>query len=42
MNRLPYLPPVTELLPVGFDNELCVITTSTEPYNDNGNYDWGA
>lgn len=42
MNRYPYLPPTAELLPVRFDTELCVITTSNDPYNDLGDYDWGA
>ena len=41
MTRFPYIPPTTELLPIRFDSELCVITTSTESYEDNGDYDWG-
>ena len=26
---------------VRFDAGLCVITTSNEPYEDDGDYDWG-
>ena len=41
MTRYPYIPPTTELLTVRFDAGLCVITTSNEPYEDDGDYDWG-
>ena len=37
----PYIPPTAELLTVRFDAGLCVITTSNEPYEDDGDYDWG-
>ncbi len=40
MTLYPYLPPTVELLPVRFDAGLCVITTSTDAYEDNGDYDW--
>ena len=40
MTLSPYLPPAVELLPVLFDAGLCVITTSTDPYEDKGDYDW--
>lgn len=42
MTRYPYISPTTELLTVRFDAGLCVITTSNEPYEDDGDYDWGA
>lgn len=42
MTRYPYIPPTMELLTVRFDNGLCVITTSNEPFQDNGDYNWGA
>ena len=42
MTRYPYIPPTTELLTVRFDAGLCVIATSNEPYEDDGDYDWGA
>lgn len=44
MRRIPYLTPATELLPVRFDAPLCdgngIITTSTDSYDDNGDYNW--
>ena len=40
MTLFPYIPPTTEVLPVRFDTELCVITTRTDPYEDNGDYNW--
>lgn len=45
MKRIPYITPATKLLPVRFDAPLCrggsgIITTSNDPYEDNGDYDW--
>ena len=40
MTRFPYIPPTAEWLPVLSDTGLCVITTSNDPYEDNGDYDW--
>ena len=40
MERLPYIPPTTRILPVLYDSLLCQIGASTEPYLDNGDYDW--
>ena len=40
MTRFPYITPTTEQVPVRFDAECCVVNTSTDPYEDNGDYDW--
>ena len=40
MEHLPYITPTTRILPVHYDGLLCVIT-SNDPYQDNGDYDWG-
>ena len=42
MEHLPYIPPTTRILSVQFDSLFCVITTSNDPYQDNGDYDWGS
>ena len=41
MERFPYIPPTTRVLPVQFDSLLCQIIASNDPYHDNGDYDWG-
>ena len=40
MEQLPYIPPTTRILPVRYESLLCQINASTEPYHDNGDYDW--
>ena len=39
MEHVPYIPPTTRILPVQFD-PYCVITTSHDPFLDNGEYEW--
>ena len=38
MEHAPYIPPMTEILTVHAGALLCV---STEPFFDNGDYNWG-
>ena len=40
MERLPYSPPTMRVLPVSYESLLCQILASSEPYKDNGDYDW--
>ena len=40
MERLPYIPPTTRILPVLYESLLCQIGASTAPYLDGGDYDW--
>ena len=40
MERLPYIPPTTRILPVSYESLLCQIYASTEPFQDGGDYDW--
>ena len=40
MERFPYIPPMTRVVPVQFDTLLCAIVASNDPYVDNGDYDW--
>lgn len=40
MERLPYIPPTTRILPVLYESLLCQIGASTDPYLDGGDYDW--
>lgn len=40
MTRVPYITPTTEIISVHFDTVLCVLTTSNDPYEDNGDYEW--
>ena len=40
MERIPYIPPTTRLLPVLYESLLCQIGASTDPYLDGGDYDW--
>ena len=40
MEHLPYIPPLTRISPVSYESLLCQINASTEPYKDNGDYDW--
>ena len=42
MERLPDIPPTMRMVSVQFDSLFCVITTSNDPYQDNGDYDWGS
>ena len=39
--RLPYLIPSSLTIPLGVEDILCV-STGTEPFENNGNYDWGS
>jgi hypothetical protein len=41
MERLFYTPPTTEVQPLLLESA-CLIATSNDPYDDNGDYDWGA
>ena len=41
MEHLPYIPPTTRIIPVRYESLLCQIIASSEPYHDNGDYDWG-
>jgi hypothetical protein len=40
MTRNSYIPPVSRLLPMELDTMFCLSATSTEPYEDNGDYEW--
>ena len=40
MERLPYIPPTMRVLPVSYESLLCQLAASTDPYHDNGDYDW--
>jgi len=40
MTRMPYVIPTTAVLPVMPDTVLCVLVTSNDSYEDNGDYDW--
>ena len=40
MEHLPYIPPMTRTVPVSYESLLCQINASSEPYKDNGDYDW--
>jgi hypothetical protein len=42
MTRLPYITPVTEIVPVNFEAGLCqqIIQTSPGRYDDYGDYFW--
>jgi hypothetical protein len=40
MEHLPYIAPTTRILSVRYESLLCQIIASTDPYKDNGNYDW--
>lgn len=39
MNRLPYIPPTTELHSVQLERSYLIVT-SNDPYEDNGDYEW--
>ena len=41
MNRIPYIIPTVKLTSFQFDITLCALTTSNDPYADDGDYDWG-
>ena len=40
MTRIPYISPSMEILPIQLNMELCLLATSTESYEDNGDYNW--
>ncbi len=40
MEHLPYIPPMTRIIPVRYESLLCQLNASTEPFHDNGDYDW--
>lgn len=40
MTRIPYITPTTEVLPIHLNMELCLLATSTQSYEDNGDYNW--
>ena len=40
MEHLPYIPPMTRTVSVSYESLLCQINASSEPYKDNGDYDW--
>lgn len=40
MTRIPYISPALELLSIRSDTPLCVLVTSTEAYEDYGDYEW--
>ena len=40
MERFPYIPPMTRVIPVQFDGLLCGFAASNDPFVDNGDYDW--
>ena len=40
MEHLPYIPPTTRSIPVRYESLLCQLHASTDPYHDNGDYDW--
>jgi hypothetical protein len=37
---MPYVIPTTTVLPVMLETVLCVLVTSNDSYEDNGDYDW--
>ena len=41
MEHQLYIPPTTRIVPVSYESLLCQIIASSEPYRDNGDYDWG-
>lgn len=41
MTRIQYITPTLELLSIHFDEVVCVLSTSPDPFEDNGDYDWG-
>jgi len=41
MKRISYITPAVEIVSVKFDTSLCVLATSPDPYEENGDYDWG-
>lgn len=41
MEHQLYIPPTTRIVPVCYESLLCQIIASSEPYRDNGDYDWG-
>ena len=41
MTRNPYITPSVKQLDLKFDTVFCVSTTVNEPYEDNGDYEWG-
>lgn len=40
MEHLSYIPPTTRIIPVRYESLLCQLNASTDPYHDNGDYDW--
>jgi len=40
MTQKPYIPPTLRLLSLEFDTVFCVSATTTDPYDDNGDYEW--
>ena len=40
MEHSPYISSTTRVLPVSYESLLCQILASSEPYKDNGDYDW--
>ena len=40
MEHLPYIPPTTRIIPVRYESLLRQLNASTDPYHDNGDYDW--
>ena len=40
MKRIPYITPAVKQLPLQVDEVFCVSRTVTEPFEDDGDYDW--
>ena len=40
MEHLPYISPSTRVIPVQFDGLLCMRVASSDPFLDNGEYEW--
>lgn len=40
MEHSPYISPTMRVLPVSYESLLCQFFASTDPYHDNGDYDW--
>ena len=40
MTRIPYISPSVKLISIRFDAVFCVSTTTTEPFEDYGDYEW--
>lgn len=40
MKKNSYIPPSVKELPVQFDELFCLSDVTTNPYEDNGDYDW--